>query len=185
MFNPFVFDPPRDRTGRCYRCPNRASFLQSVIFDDLCTNFQHHEELDASNALITVTKTQSGEITGASLDISSETVGVVPITVPTGDVDKARTTLIILEQYCRMVELLSRDVGNDLVQRVTSIFLYIRGDRRLAVVTFTWTHATTPLGRLASSTKRRCETRPNGLRAAWTGSSMNPKARSFGFRHAI
>lgn len=64
---------------------------QSVIFDDLCTNFKHHEELDESNALVTITKTQGGKITGASLDISSATVGVVPITVPTSAVDTVRT----------------------------------------------------------------------------------------------
>lgn len=83
--------PPLPPCEWCRRRPHHFFLAQSVIFDDLCTNFQHHEELDASNALVTVTKTQEGKITGASLDISSEAVGVVPITVPTSGVDMVRT----------------------------------------------------------------------------------------------
>lgn len=54
---------------------------QSVKFDDLCTNFQHHEELDSSSAVVTVTKTSTGTISGMTLS-SSSSVGVIPITVP-------------------------------------------------------------------------------------------------------
>lgn len=65
--------------------------MQSVIFDDLCTNFKHHEELDESNALVTITKTAEGVVTGATLDTEGKAVGVVPITIPTSSVGEART----------------------------------------------------------------------------------------------
>lgn len=74
--------------------PNVSFLAQSVIFDDLCTNFKHHEELDASNALVTLTKTAEGVVTGATLDTGGKTVSVVPITVPTSMVDKARTSIV-------------------------------------------------------------------------------------------
>lgn len=54
---------------------------QSVKFDDLCTNFRQHEDLDASESLVTVTKTPAGGIVGMTLSATGN-AGVIPVTVP-------------------------------------------------------------------------------------------------------
>lgn len=56
-------------------------------FDDLCTNFKHHEDLDASNAIITLTKTAEGIISGMDLTAGPNT-GVIPVTFPTSKVSE-------------------------------------------------------------------------------------------------
>lgn len=65
-------------------------FVQSVKFDDLCTNFKHHEDLDGSNALVTITKTSDGAISGMELSNTGGSAGVIPVTVPTSFADKVR-----------------------------------------------------------------------------------------------
>lgn len=67
---------------------------QSVKFDDLCTNFQHHEELDDADALVTVTKTSSGSISGMELS-ATNSAGVIPVTVPSSMVTSDEASL-----YC-------------------------------------------------------------------------------------
>lgn len=58
--------------------------MQSVKFDDLCTNFRDHEDLDASGSVVTMTKTMVGEITNMRLSSSTgKDAGVVPVTFPT------------------------------------------------------------------------------------------------------
>lgn len=57
--------------------------VTSTKFDDLCMEFAQHEELDASEALLTATLDNvSGEITDISLS-SNGPVGLIPFTVPT------------------------------------------------------------------------------------------------------
>lgn len=64
-------------------------FLQSVKFDDLCTSFKHHEQLDASHALLTLTKTAEGAISGIEMTATANT-SVIPVTFPTGSVSQVR-----------------------------------------------------------------------------------------------
>lgn len=64
---------------------------QSVKFDDLCTNFGHHEDLDESEAVVTITVTPDGGIAGMSLEASGS-AGVIPVTVPTTFVESVRGT---------------------------------------------------------------------------------------------
>lgn len=61
--------------------------LQSVKFDDLCTNFKEHEALDESGAVVTATVATDGSITGMTLSYEGS-AGLVPVTVPTADVAK-------------------------------------------------------------------------------------------------
>ncbi|CAB1107791.1 unnamed protein product [Ectocarpus sp. CCAP 1310/34] len=65
--------------------------IKSVKFDDLCTNFKHHEDLDGSNALVTITKTSDGDISGMELSNTGGRAGVIPVTVPTSFADKVST----------------------------------------------------------------------------------------------
>lgn len=56
--------------------------MQSVKFDDMCSEFTLHEELDYSGALLTATVDNVvGDITGLSLSASG-TSGYIPLTVP-------------------------------------------------------------------------------------------------------
>lgn len=67
-------------TRSCFACPRR----QSSKFDDQCVEFGQHETLDASGALLTATVDNvTGDISGLSLS-SSDTAGVIPLTVPSG-----------------------------------------------------------------------------------------------------
>ena len=56
--------------------------MQSVKFDDLCTNFQHHEALDSSGGYVTMTVEEDGSISDMSYNAGSG-AGLVPLTVPT------------------------------------------------------------------------------------------------------
>lgn len=54
-------------------------------FDDLCTDFRHHEDLDFSESVVTVKKTD-GTITDMVLSTKgNQPAGVVPVTVPTSE----------------------------------------------------------------------------------------------------
>ncbi|CAM9922367.1 unnamed protein product, partial [Scytosiphon promiscuus] len=57
--------------------------VRSVKFDDLCTNFKHHEELDSSLSVVTMTKTSAGGIIDMEISNTGSAAGVVPVTVPT------------------------------------------------------------------------------------------------------
>lgn len=93
-----------------------------MIFDDLCTNFKHHEELDESHALVTITKTAEGDVTGASLDISSKTVSVIPITVPTSSVDKARTVIASwFSVFMFVIPVFFSGCGRDILNRACDV----------------------------------------------------------------
>lgn len=60
-----------------------AGLLQSVKFDDLCTNFTEHMTLDESESLLTVTKNQADQITGMTLSRTGTAgAGVIPVTIP-------------------------------------------------------------------------------------------------------
>lgn len=63
--------------------PLFGTSLQSVKFDDLCTNFKHHEELDSSFAVVTMTKTSGGDISDMKLSNTGSAAGAIPVTVPT------------------------------------------------------------------------------------------------------
>lgn len=66
---------------------NPARYVrQSVKFDDLCTNFGDHEDLDAADATVTMTVSSSGVISGMTLSATNK-AGVIPITVPSTMVD--------------------------------------------------------------------------------------------------
>ncbi|CAM9243838.1 unnamed protein product, partial [Pylaiella littoralis] len=62
--------------------------VRSVKFDDLCTNFRHHEDLDASLSVVTITKTAAGTIADVRLSSNGGAAGVVPVTFPTNTVDE-------------------------------------------------------------------------------------------------
>lgn len=64
-------------------------FFQSKKFDDLCTNFIQHAELDDSASLITVTKTPEDKITWMELN-NAGSVGVIPVTIPTTMINDVR-----------------------------------------------------------------------------------------------
>lgn len=68
--------------------------LQSVKFDDLCTNFQEHEALDSAAPVVTATLAADGSIMGMALDASGD-AGLIPVTVPTASVDNVRFFLIL------------------------------------------------------------------------------------------
>lgn len=60
--------------------------VTSIKFDDLCSEFTLHEQLDASGVLVTATMdTVSGEISSLSLS-SSGIAGYIPFTVPNGTI---------------------------------------------------------------------------------------------------
>lgn len=77
----------RRRVGKQKNCakmtsPLRACNLQSNKFDDHCTEFTLHEDLDGSGAVLTATLDNvSGSISGVSLSASG-TAGLIPFTVP-------------------------------------------------------------------------------------------------------
>lgn len=75
--------PPRGMASFVWCC-------QSVKFDDLCTNFKDHERLDASHALVTMTLTADGAISGMTLASDSST-GVIPVTIPSSLIDSVRS----------------------------------------------------------------------------------------------
>lgn len=81
-----------------------APFFQSKKFDDLCTNFIHHAELDDSDSLITVTKSAGDKITGMALS-NTGSVGVIPVTIPTSMVNDVsvlfQTYFYICSNHCR------------------------------------------------------------------------------------
>ena len=63
--------------------------LQSVKFDDLCTDFKHHENLDFSASVVTVTKSSDGAIIDMALSHSGTVdATVVPVTVPKSEASK-------------------------------------------------------------------------------------------------
>lgn len=50
-------------------------------FDDLCTDFGYHEDLDNSGAVVTMTLKPNGTVSGMNLT-SVNATGVIPITIP-------------------------------------------------------------------------------------------------------
>lgn len=63
---------------------------QSSKFDDQCTQFTLHEDLDASGAVITATLDNvSGDISGLSLSASGD-AGLIPLTVPSANAVRRR-----------------------------------------------------------------------------------------------
>lgn len=69
--------------------------LQSTKFDDLCVNFQEHETLDSSGAVVTASVDVSdGSIIGMTMSHSSE-AGLVPVTVPTASASSVREIALL------------------------------------------------------------------------------------------
>eukprot|EP00903_Cladosiphon_okamuranus_P009435 g8995.t1 len=56
--------------------------VQTLKFDNLCHNFNQHESLDSSGAVLTATKDPDGTITGMALTTSSNNGAPIPLTVP-------------------------------------------------------------------------------------------------------
>lgn len=63
--------------------------MQSVKFDDLCTNFKHHEDLDDSGGYVTMTVQDDGTVSGMVYNAGSG-AGLMPLTVPTASASSVR-----------------------------------------------------------------------------------------------
>ncbi|CAN0214942.1 unnamed protein product, partial [Scytosiphon promiscuus] len=70
--------------------------VKTIKFDDLCTEFQLHEALDASGAYVTMALDAAGDVTGFSY-VSGSGAGLVPLTVPTASVDSIPVTDLSVE----------------------------------------------------------------------------------------
>lgn len=56
---------------------------QTLKFDNLCHNFYQHEDLDNSDAVVTLTKDAAGAITAVAMTAAVENGAPIPFTVPT------------------------------------------------------------------------------------------------------
>ncbi|CAN0053457.1 unnamed protein product, partial [Scytosiphon promiscuus] len=65
--------------------------VKTIKFDDLCTDFQLHEALDASDPYVTMALDAAGEVTGLTY-VSGSGAGLVPLTVPTASADSIPVT---------------------------------------------------------------------------------------------
>lgn len=70
--------------------PNTVPMPQSVKFDDLCTNFKHHESLDESMPYVTMSLNEDGSMAGMEYVKGSGSAGLVPLTVPTASAASVR-----------------------------------------------------------------------------------------------
>eukprot|EP00752_Nemacystus_decipiens_P008085 g7226.t1 len=61
--------------------------VETMKFDNLCHNFNQHEWLDESGAVLTVEKDDGGAITGITVATTNDNGAPIPLTVPTEDAE--------------------------------------------------------------------------------------------------
>lgn len=65
---------------------------QSVKFDDLCSNFKQHEDLDKSGGYVTMTLKPDKSVSSMAY-VDGSGAGLVPLTIPTVDAASVSTSI--------------------------------------------------------------------------------------------